>query len=285
MFLFIAWSTLSLPATFTLVGQSLPENKHAMGIGVQSLVRRIPIIVGPLAGGILIDSYGMIPGVRTGVFVSIVLGAAAIALQRRIDEAARREGQPQFGFAELFRTADSRLRRLLFSDILIRCCERLPFAWVVIFAMNNLQASATEVGLLTGIEVVTAMACYIPTAYLADRYGKEPFVIVTFIFFTLFPVVLALTDTFPMLAFAFFVRGLKEFGEPARKALILAYAPAHAKGQAVGAYYLVRDSIVSVAALAGAALWSLGPRVNFWAAAAFGAAGTIVYVASMKRRN
>src|SRR5262249_54049817 len=33
--LFLAWSTLSLPATFTLVAESLPSNKHAMGIAVQ----------------------------------------------------------------------------------------------------------------------------------------------------------------------------------------------------------------------------------------------------------
>jgi hypothetical protein len=41
-FSFLAWTTLSLPATFTLVAESLPAGKHAMGIGVQSLVRRIP---------------------------------------------------------------------------------------------------------------------------------------------------------------------------------------------------------------------------------------------------
>ena len=49
-FLFLAWTTLSLPATFTLVAESLPAGKHAMGIGVQSLVRRIPAIIGPIAG-------------------------------------------------------------------------------------------------------------------------------------------------------------------------------------------------------------------------------------------
>src|SRR5207253_10914439 len=47
-FLFLAWSTLSLPATFALVGSSLPPAKHAMGIGIQSMVRRVPVIVGPL---------------------------------------------------------------------------------------------------------------------------------------------------------------------------------------------------------------------------------------------
>ena len=280
MFLFLAWTTLSLPATFTLVGRSLPENKHAMGIGLQSFTRRIPVIVGPLAGGILIDRYGIVSGIRIGVVVSIMLGMAALLLQRRIEVDAG-SAKRHVALREVLKRADRRFRRLLFSDILIRCCERLPFAWVVIHVMNNLGATATEVGLLTAVEVATAMMCFIPTSYLADRYGKEPFVIVTFIFFTLFPVALALTEGFSMLVLAFVVRGLKEFGEPARKALILAYAPSVAKAQAVGAYYLIRDSIVSVASLLGAALWALGPQVNFWTAAGFGAAGTIVYLATM----
>lgn len=51
MFLFLAWSNLSLPATFSIVAAHLPAGKHAMGIGVQSLIRRIPVIIGPVVGG------------------------------------------------------------------------------------------------------------------------------------------------------------------------------------------------------------------------------------------
>src|SRR5437660_5341470 len=64
MFLFLSWSCFSLPATFSLVGASLAANKHAMGIGVQSLVKRLPILFGPVLGGKLIDHFGVIPGVR-----------------------------------------------------------------------------------------------------------------------------------------------------------------------------------------------------------------------------
>ena len=39
-FLFLAWSCFSLPATFSLVGAALHEQKHAMGIGVQSYPHR-----------------------------------------------------------------------------------------------------------------------------------------------------------------------------------------------------------------------------------------------------
>src|SRR5437870_3394916 len=63
-FLLLAWSALSLPATFTVVATSLQAHQHTMGIGVQSLVRRVPMMLGPLIGGWLVDRFGWADGVR-----------------------------------------------------------------------------------------------------------------------------------------------------------------------------------------------------------------------------
>jgi MFS family permease len=43
-FLFLAWSALSLPATFTVIATSLDKRKHTMGVGVQSMIRRVPML-------------------------------------------------------------------------------------------------------------------------------------------------------------------------------------------------------------------------------------------------
>ena len=282
-FLFLAWTTLSLPATFTLIAGSLPADKHTMGIGVQSLVRRLPVIVGPVAGGVLIDRFGIETGVRYGLLASILLGCVALWLNQRIATAPPAIILPATGFRAALRHSDPRLVRLLWSDILIRFCERIPFAWVVIYAMDDLGVSASAVGILIAVETIAAITCYLPAAWLADRYGKEPFVVATFIIFTAFPIALSVSTGFSSLITAFAVRGLKEFGEPARKALILSYAAPNAKGQAVGAYYLIRDGVVSLAAVFGAYLWQINPQVNFWSAAAGGAAGTILYITTTQR--
>src|SRR6266849_5234436 len=50
-FLFLAWSSLSLPATLAIIATSLDQRQHTMGVGVQSMIRRVPMMVGPLAGG------------------------------------------------------------------------------------------------------------------------------------------------------------------------------------------------------------------------------------------
>ncbi len=285
MFLFRAWTDLSLPATFSLVGTSLPAGQHTMGIAVQSLLKRIPIILGPLAGGALMDRYGLMDGIRAGLAISMLLSAAALLLQRRIRESHLRAPERLAGFFSLVRSFDPRLRRLLFSDILIRFCERLPYAWVVIYALDHVGITSTQFGILVAVEMATAMACYLPVAHVADRAHREPFVITTFVFFTLFPLTLLVATSFRLLLLAFFVRGLKEFGEPPRKALILSYAPPETRGSTVGAYYLIRDTVVTSGSFLGALLWKLSPRANFVSAAALGAAGSLAYVFTLPPRR
>ena len=126
--------------------------------------------------------------------------------------------------------------------------------------------------------MLTAVLVYIPVAYLADRSAKKPFVTITFVFFTLFPLVLMYCQSFEWLVPAFILRGFKEFGEPTRKALIMDLAPDSCRAGMFGLYYLIRDVIVSVAAFGGAFLWQISPEVNLTAAFVFGVIGTLGFV-------
>jgi len=284
MFLFLSWSCFSLPATFSLVAAALEANRHSMGIGVQSVIKRLPIMIAPFFGGLLIDRFGVIGGVRIALIISIVLSGATLLVQRRLQDDPKPELWPQerLNFWQSLRDFNSPMRRLLLSDILIRFCERIPYAWVVIFAMDYIGVSAKEVGILTTVEMLAAILCIIPASHYADRYGREPFVIVTFILFTLFPISLMVSRTFPALLIAFAIRGFKEFGDTSRKALIIGYCDPVRYGQTIGAYYLVRDMIVSAAAILGAYLWSQGAALNFLVAAGLGIAGTIFYIKTVR---
>src|SRR5437016_4729501 len=91
MFLFLSWSCFSLPATFSLVATALEANRHSMGIGVQSVIKRLPIMIAPFFGGLLIDRFGVIGGVRIALVLSIVLSGATIFVQRQIRDEAKPE--------------------------------------------------------------------------------------------------------------------------------------------------------------------------------------------------
>lgn len=282
---FISWSAISLPATMDLVSKAVPKNKRAMGVSVQSLVRRIPKTLGPFVGGTFIGIWGVTLGIKLAFIFAILLAVTAIVLQQILIE----DDTPQDGAEKaeknplrLWRLMNPDLRALLTSDILIRFCERIPDALVILWVTDNLmlnqsmslERAAFWFGVLSVIENVTAILCYIPVAHMADRFGKKPFVAITFGFFTLFPLMLMFSHTMWMLVPAFIIRGLKEFGEPTRKALIMDLAPEDRKAAMFGLYYLVRDVIVSFAALGGAFLWMKRPELALWCAFGFGVLGT-----------
>jgi MFS family permease len=285
MFLFLSWTCFSLPATFSLVGATLAANRYSMGIGVQSVIKRLPIMIAPFFGGILIDHFGVIVGVRIALIISILLSAGTLFVQWQLREDSKDEVKKieRWNFWRSLGEFNWPMRQLLLSDILIRFCERIPYAWVVIFAMDYIGMSGREIGMLTTVEMAAATLCIMPASYFADKFQREPFVVITFIMFALFPMSLLLSHGFTTLAVAFAIRGLKEFGDTSRKALIISYCEPERRGQMVGAYYLVRDLIVSAAAIVGACLWKLGPRLNFLAAAALGVAGTLFYVRSVRQ--
>jgi MFS family permease len=277
-FLFLAWSALSLPATLSVIATSLDRRRHTMGVGMQSLVRRVPMMIGPLVGGWLITRFGWAQGIRFALLGCIALSAATAVFQWFMTDpaaAATAVRPPAPGFLGIVRSFSPTLRELLISDILIRFCERIPYAFVILWAMDHAGVTAQQFGFLVAIEMVTAMICYIPVARLADKHGQRPFVLATFVFFTLFPVSLLGADSFGWLVVAFVVRGLKEFGEPARKALIIAQAPPAWRARTYGAYYFIRDCTVTSGSFLGAWLWSVAPRANFIGAAVCGALGTL----------
>jgi MFS family permease len=285
-FFFLSWSAISLPATMSLIARVLPVNKRTMGVSMHSLMRRIPMGLGPILGGVCIGLWGERNGVRLAFVCAFVLAIVATILQQTLIEedppksaVESSSKAPEKSPIKLLREMNPSLKRLLVSDILVRFCEQIPYAFVVVWCMKTITepVSALSFGVLTGIEMTTAMLVYIPVAYLADKTTKKPFVVITFGFFTIFPVVLLFCQSFKWLVLAFILRGLKEFGEPTRKALIMDLAPEDRKAAMFGLYYLLRDIVVSIAAFGGAFLWQIGPSANFMVAFLFGVAGTALF--------
>ncbi len=281
---FLSWTAISLPATMSLVAKVLPMNKRTMGVSMHSLVRRIPMGLGPILGGLCIGLWGERDGVRLAFVAAFLLSAVAAVLQQLLIEDdppeatdENRPPAPERNPLRLLRQMTPSLKRLLVSDILVRFCEQIPYAFVVVWSMKTIAdpVTAFQFGILTSIEMATALLVYIPVAYFADKSTKKPFVVTTFCFFTLFPLVLLFCQSLTWLVLAFILRGLKEFGEPTRKALIMDLAPEDRKAAMFGLYYLLRDVIVSVAAFGGAFLWQIGPATNFLVAFSCGLAGTV----------
>jgi MFS family permease len=289
VFLIMAFKSLGLPATFSLVGEELSGSRRIVGFTVQSILKRLPIVIAPPIGGLLIERLGMARGMRTGFLVSIGVSLAMLAVlwrafrARAAPKSPSPAASPPRGKQERLHLHPT-LKRLLIADCLIRLCEGLPDVFLVVWALEILRLSPSQFGLATSVLMGTAILSYFPAAALAGHVEKKPFVVATFLFFTLFPLAVVFSRTFPQLLGAYVLGGLREVGEPARKALIVDFSNLGARGKTVGLYYAIRGFAVAGAAAVGGALWTVRPALTFLVAVALGVAGTLWAAVTLPNR-
>lgn len=277
----MAWSSMASPTLFAVVGDALPPERRTMGFTVQSILRRVPIVIAPTLGGLLIAAHGVHAGVRIGLAITIVLSCLTLAVAWRVRIPIVPDAAPT-DLRGVWRALPAPLRRLLASDILVRTCEGLVDVFLVLYATNVVGIAAVQYGALVAVQMATAIMVYLPAARMADRIGRRPFVIATFLAFSLFPVAVVLAKSFAALVLAFVVGGLREIGEPARKALIVDLAAPHLRARSVGVYYLVRSLAITPAAFVGGLLWSENPSLPFILAGCFGLAGTATFAVTVR---
>jgi MFS family permease len=282
--LVMAWDSMASPALFAVVGDSLPRSMRTMGFTVQSVLRRVPIVIAPIAGGAMMSGMGIRGGMRAGLVVSIGLAVLTLTVASRIQIPVSRDPAP-VRISDVWKSFPPALRWLLASDILIRTCDAMVDVFLVIFAVSVIHISAPRFGAVIAIQAMTAILVYIPAARIAQRTGKKPFVIGTFIAFAVFPLGIVWSTSFSWLAAAFVVGGLREVGEPARKALIIDLAEPALRARVVGLYYFGRSVAIAPAAFIGGLLWRLSPGIPFYVAAAVGMAGVVVFAVTVSEQD
>jgi MFS family permease len=271
----MAWRSGAFPTTFAVIGDSLPRDRRAVAFSVQSILVRVPRVIGAPLGGLLIAHVGIVSGVRVALLVTLALAAVVLATQHfgfREERGAVTSG------AATAMPLPASLRRLLMADCLIRIGEGVATSFIVLFVLQVRHLSAAQYGVLYAVQQAVSIAFYWPGGRIADRTGRGPLVALTFVFFAAFPLAVRLAPSFPALVAAFCIGGLKEIGEPARKSLIVDLAPDDRRARAVGVYYGIRNLVVVPAGLLGGLLWQQAPALPLEAASAIGAVGVFVYL-------
>lgn len=278
----MAWQSMASPAIFAVIGDALPTEKRAMGFTIQSILKRVPIVIAPVIGGVIIASRGIVEGVHLGLIFTLALALLTVFLIRLINTA--REAHQKTNIFGVWNSLQGGLKRLLISDIFIRTCEGMADVFIILYVTNILHVSMARFGTLIAIHTVTTLLVYVPAAKAADRVGRRPFIIATFCAFALYPLAIISAHDFTGLVIAFIIGGLREIGEPARKAMIVDFAKPQLRARTVGLYYLLRSLAITPAAAVGGLLWSLTPQTPFVIAGAFGILGTLIFIATVRER-
>ena len=284
--LIVGWDPLSVPVTFTTVATTVTSRNQGMAFALQSIQKRLPRIVGPAVAGLVLAAaarhhgsanIGYVVGTQWLVGVSLLLGLGSLMIQ--LLWMPRYPPPPPGPDARtIVRAFHPTLRRLLLAEIFTRWCDWLVREFVVLYLLVIRGVNPASVGLLFALQNTVALLTYLPIGRMTAVVGLQPFIGLTFIFFALFPLSLAVAPDGYGLVLAFVVWGLREIGEPARKALIVSLLPAPIRAQGVGLYWGIRGLAISWASLVGALVWfALGPEALLYLAFAFGCAGAAVF--------
>ena len=278
----MAWQSMASPAIFAIIGDSLPRDRRAMGFTLQSILKRLPIVIAPIIGGMAIAALGVVRGVHAGLLVTLALAAITALLVLKINISVK--VSKEINIRGVWQSFHAALKRLLISDIIIRTFEGMSGVLTILYVTNVRQVSVKRYGALIAIQMITSILVYIPASKIADRIGRKPFVIATFLGFAIYPVAIVLAPGFGFLVVAFIIGGLREIGEPARKAMIVDFAHENVRARSVGLYYLLRSLSITPAAAIGGLLWQISPSVPFFTAGIIGIVGTLVFAATVEER-
>ncbi len=284
--LVMSWQSFSLPATFSLIGDTLPQGQRSMAFAYQSIIRRIPIVVAPVIGGAIITRLGALDGTRLAILIGTILAVGALVLQTqsyRIEKAAAAPLSLIAAIGDAPRL-ERRLKMLLLADVIVRFGQGVGEIFIILYALQVVHVTAATFGWLLGLAMATSIVVYIPVAKIADARGREPWVFLTYGFFALFPLLLGLSVSPILLAVAFVAMGLREIGEPARKAMIVDLARPDRRSIDVGTYYFIRGLAVFPASLVGGALWRIAPSATFFTAALVAGLGALTFAVAFLRR-
>jgi MFS family permease len=281
--LVMSWQSMASPAIFAIIGDSLAPERRAMGFTLQSILKRVPIIIAPVIGGFLIASLGLVKGIHVGLLITIGLAVVASLLVLKIR--TQNHITRSINIRGVWRSFHSALKHLLVSDIIIRTCEGMTGVLIILYVTSFQGLSISRYGVLIAIQMTTSILVYLPAGKIADRVGRKPFVVATFLSFALFPLMVIMATSFTLLVLAFIVGGLREIGEPSRKAMIVDFAEEGVRARSVGLYYLVRSLSITPAALVGGLLWNIAPQVPFLIATLIGIVGTLVFSITVHERE
>jgi predicted MFS family arabinose efflux permease len=291
--LIIGWDPLSVPVTFTTVGATVTKANQGMAFALQSIQKRLPKILGPVIAGLVLAAairyhgdpdVGHVVGMRWLVVVSLLLGLGSLLIQVRF--MPHHEAPPPGpGARAIVRSLHPTLRRLLLAEVFTRWCDWLVREFVVLYLIAVRGADPAYVGVLFAVQSGTALLTYLPIGRMTAVVGLQPFIGLTFVFFALFPLTLALVPDGYGLLLAFVVYGLREIGEPARKALITSLFPRETRAEGVGLYWGLRSLAICWASLVGAFVWyAFGPEPLLYLAFAFGCLGAAVFYLLARER-
>ncbi len=273
-------SNLSLiyqPALQAIHADSIPPEKRGMGFAASNVVPQIPTILAPAVAGVLVETQGLIPGMRI-VYVIVFFCFLAAALVRlfflketihepkkmRLGELKRAFKESLGAIAEAWRSMSTSLKFLTIA-FLVSAFEEPMFRWFTALYVNDIIGIGDlDWGFVNTVSTAVTIVLGFPLGKLVDKIARKKAVILSYVIFMPSSVFFIVSRNFVQLLLVFILFAVGGcLIMPAYNALLADMIPRKKRGRIMGTIGTLNVmATIPASALAGV-LYGLDPAYPF----------------------
>ena len=283
-------TSLYMPAFNAIIAESLPSRRRGSGYGVYDTITRVPTIIAPLLGGLLVDKYGLYRGVRLFLMMQIVASLIGIIIRFHYlkETVVHRTGErpPIIPTAQTFKELPRPIFIMMIVSIIGSFSGRLVFDYINLYALDILKITPTQLGIITSLAGLVQMTLTLPSGMIADKYGRKNNIMASRVIAPATQYLMVAVHGFtPYLAvmsinaagIAFGGGGVQPGGS-AWNALIADIVPSHKRATVNGVIGTLTAIVAAPSSVLGGWLWeTFYPQLPFHLSAVIGLAAAAVF--------
>jgi MFS family permease len=295
-------ASLSRGAMNALIAESLPTDKRGAGFAAISFVQKIPNVFTGIIGGVIMDHFGVIPGVR--VVLTGVIGVSALSvviywmfLEETLLPESGKDTKLELNLGSI-RELGSMPREAWVLTIVAGLSSfsvRMVFSFTVPYVINIIGLSKTEYGAISTIVSLVSMFLTLPGGVLSDKIGRKQTVVISRIIASLSTIGIPLSTSVLTLG-AFRITGsigsglggtfMRIRGGPVWQALVADMTPAEGRARMMGLMGTFVSIIGTPASYVGGYLTdNVSTEAPFYVSFALNTVGTLLILLLLKPKE
>lgn len=296
-------SMLGLPAMNALIAESLPLTSRGAGISAYRAVTWMPMIITGLLGGVIMDTYGVVQGVKFCVAATLIVSILSVLLRWRFitetlempqvkEDERKKEASQKDSILQQMRTMPREIWIVTVVAALSGFAIRIVMSFMVVYAVEVVGLTNTEWGIIgTAVSLISTVLT-IPAGILADRIGRKPCITVSRI---LSPIsILGFTfagnfwHMFSVRVIGGVARGFGGtvwglMGGPVWQALVADITPPERRGKMIGVIGTISGIVSTPASWVGGYMYdNISPALPFQTSFVINIIGTAIFIALLK---
>ena len=295
-------SSLSRGAMNALIAESIATDKRGAGFAAISFVQKIPNVFTGIVGGMIMDYYGVIPGVRLVLTGVVAVSAFSVVvywsfLKETLLPEARKNTKLELNLGGI-RELGSMPRGAWILTIvagLSSFSTRMIFSFTVPYVINIMGLTKTEYGAISTFVSLVSLFLTLPGGVLSDRIGRKQTVVISRVIASLRTIGVPLSwDVFSLGVFR--VTGsigsglggtfMRVQGGPVWKALVADMTPPEGRARMMGLMGTFVSIISTPGSYAGGYLYdNISPEAPFYTSFLLNTAGTILILMLLKPKE